>query len=39
MEKLLSNSVDDSFGPLKETLKLSDKDYQDGVFCWRGFLY
>lgn len=39
VEKLLSNSVDDSFGPLKETLKLSDKDYQDGVFCWRGFLY
>lgn len=39
VEKLLSNSVDDSFGPLKETLRLSDKDYQDGIFCWRGFLY
>ncbi|WP_293904710.1 hypothetical protein [Phenylobacterium sp.] len=39
VEKLLSNTVDNSFGPLKETLRLSDKDYQDGVFCWRGFLY
>lgn len=39
VDKLLSNSVDDSFEPLKATLRLSDKDYQDGVFCWRGFLY
>lgn len=39
VDKLLSNSVDDSFEPLKVTLRLSDKDYQDGVFCWRGFLY
>jgi hypothetical protein len=39
VEKLLSNTADDSFVALKETLKLSDKDYQDGVFCWRGFLY
>ncbi|WP_293678652.1 hypothetical protein [uncultured Phenylobacterium sp.] len=39
VEKLLSNSADDSFAPLKDTLRLSDTDYQDGVFCWRGFLY
>lgn len=39
VDKLLSNSVDDSFEPLKAVLRLSDKDYQDGVFCWRGFLY
>lgn len=39
VEKLLSNSADAGFEPLKETLRLSDKDYQDGVFCWRGFLY
>ncbi len=39
VEKLLSSSADDGFAPLKETLRLSDKDYQDGVFCWRGFLY
>jgi hypothetical protein len=39
VDKLLSHSADSGFGPLKETLRLSDKDYQDGVFCWRGFLY
>ena len=39
VEKLLSNAPDTSFEPLKETLRLSDKDYQDGVFGWRGFLY
>lgn len=39
VDKLLSNTVDTSFVMLKETLRLSDKDYQDGIFCWRGFLY
>lgn len=39
VDKLLSSDPDNSFEPLKETLRLSDKDYQDGVFCWRGFLY
>jgi len=39
VEKLLSNAPDVGFEPLKETLRLSDKDYEDGVFCWRGFLY
>lgn len=39
VEKLLSSAPDSGFEPLKETLKLSDKDYMDGVFCWRGFLY
>lgn len=39
VEKLLSSAPDSSFEPLKETLRLSDKDYHDGVFGWRGFLY
>jgi hypothetical protein len=39
VDKLLSNSPDEGFGPLKEVLRLSDKDYADGVFGWRGFLY
>lgn len=39
VEKLLSATPDASFEPLKIGLQLSDKDYQDGVFCWRGFLY
>ncbi|WP_235524347.1 hypothetical protein [Caulobacter sp. Root655] len=39
VEKLLSNRPEDGFEPLKATLKLSDKEYLDGVFAWRGFLY
>ena len=39
VDKLLSNSMEDSFEPLKQTLKLSDQEYLDGVFSWRGFLY
>lgn len=39
VEKLLSNSPDSGFEPLKATLKLNDQEYQDGIFSWRGFLY
>jgi hypothetical protein len=38
-EKLLSSSPDRSFEPLKKLLRLSEKEYQDGIFCWRGLLY
>jgi hypothetical protein len=38
-EKLLSSAPDGGFEPLKTTLKLSDQEYVDGVFSWRGFLY
>ncbi|MET0293596.1 MAG: hypothetical protein ABW042_01150 [Phenylobacterium sp.] len=38
-DKLLSDNPETGFAPLKETLKLSDKAYSDGVFAWRGFLY
>ncbi len=39
VNKLLSNAADSGFEPLKETLKLSDQEYMDGIFSWRGFLY
>ncbi|WP_312163970.1 hypothetical protein [Phenylobacterium sp.] len=39
VEKLLSSAPDSGFEPLKATLKLSDQEYLDGVFSWRGFLY
>lgn len=38
-EKLLSPSPDKGFEPLKNLLRLSEKEYQDGIFCWRGLLY
>lgn len=39
VEKLLSTTPEADFGPLKAVLRLSDKDYHDGIFAWRGFLY
>ncbi len=39
VDKLLSNTPDSGFEPLKYTLGLSDQKYMDGVFSWRGFLY
>ena len=39
VDKLLSSAPEGGFEPLKETLKLSDKEYLDGIFAWRGFLY
>lgn len=39
VDKLLSSSPADGFEPLKQTLKLSDKEYTAGIFSWRGFLY
>ena len=39
VEKLLSNAPDGGFEPLRETLKLTEKEYVSGIFAWRGFLY
>jgi hypothetical protein len=36
---LLSNSIDEKLEPLRATLGLSHKDFREGVFSWRGFLY
>jgi hypothetical protein len=36
---LLSNQVDEKLEPLRLTLGLSEKDFREGVFSWRGFLY
>src|SRR6185503_3756525 len=39
VDKLLSNAPDSGFAPLKDTLNLTDRQYSEGVFGWRGFLY
>jgi hypothetical protein len=36
---LLSNQIDEKLEPLRATLALSPKDFREGVFGWRGFLY
>lgn len=37
--KLLSNAPGDRLEALRETLRLEPEQYQEGVFCWKGFLY
>ena len=37
--KLMDGAGDGDLGPLRDVLRLSDAEYLDGVFAWRGFLY
>jgi hypothetical protein len=39
VQKILSNAVDAETEPLRLTLRLERREYQEGVFCWKGFLY
>lgn len=39
VEKLLAPAAAEGLEPLRNTLKLSDSEFTDGVFAWRGFLY
>jgi hypothetical protein len=36
---LLSSESDDRLTPLKSALNLTDDNFREGIFCWRGFLY
>lgn len=37
--KLLSSNAPDDLGPLRRVLMLDEKEFLDGIFAWRGFLY
>lgn len=37
--KILSNAPGDRMDALGQTLRLNPEQYQEGVFCWKGFLY
>jgi hypothetical protein len=39
VRKILSTQVDVEMEPLRLTLRLAPEEYQEGVFCWRGFLF
>jgi hypothetical protein len=39
VEKVLANAADAETEPLRLTLRLEKRDYKEGVFCWKGFLY
>ncbi len=37
--KILADTLDRDLEPLKNTFKLGDDDFAEGMFSWRGFLY
>lgn len=37
--KILSNAAGDRMDALRETLQLRPDEYEEGLFCWKGFLY
>ena len=37
--KILSNSAGEDLSALGMTLRLRPEEYEEGVFCWKGFLY
>jgi hypothetical protein len=38
-KKILSNAPGDRMEGLGEVLRLSPDQYEEGIFCWKGFLY
>ena len=39
VQKLLGENAATDLEPLRHTLKLEETEYDEGLFCWRGFLY
>ena len=39
VNKILSSNAPDDLGPLRGVLMLDEKEFLDGIFAWRGFLY
>lgn len=37
--KMLSSQYDDDLRPLQEVLRMSQEDFRDGMFGWKGLLY
>ncbi len=37
--KILANNLDSDLEPLKMTFRMTDEDFSEGMFSWRGFLY
>jgi hypothetical protein len=37
--KMLSNSANSDFEPLRVGMGMSRTDFDEGVFCWKGFIY
>lgn len=38
-QKILVNAADTELDPLRQTMQLDHTQYQEGMFCWKAFLY
>jgi hypothetical protein len=38
-QKILVNAADADLDPLRRTMQLDHNQYQEGMFCWKAFLY
>jgi hypothetical protein len=39
VEKLFSNDLDSEIQVLRQVLRLSESEFAEGIFCWKGFIY
>ncbi len=39
VSKILSSEVDNDLDPLRMTLQLDPQQFDEGIFCWKAFLY
>lgn len=39
INKILATKPDEQLEPLRQTLKLSPEQFEEGLFCWKAFLY
>jgi len=37
--KILANAADSDLEPLRQGMGMSKEDFEEGVFCWKGFIY
>jgi hypothetical protein len=38
-EKILDNANDDELDPLRQGMGMDKASFEEGIFCWKGFLY
>ena len=39
VNKILSSEIDSDLDPLREVLQLDPQQFEEGVYCWKAFLY
>ena len=39
VEKIFANNLDGEIQVLRQVLRLSEAEFAEGIFCWKGFIY